>query len=121
MSRKAGRVTRAGSVNSAPYHAQWLALHGAKMASILSAGTTEAASSTFTLAAGESKTVYLTSAAGPGIASDIAADIQIASAGGEYFTLGTLTRAVPSYVVQAVGTFRVLRRKCSSAVGIEAN
>jgi hypothetical protein len=91
------------------------------MASILTAGTTEAASSTFTLAAGESKTLYLTDAAGPGLPQDIAADVQIASAGSEYFTIGTLTRANPAQVLTAVGTFRVLRRTCSTPVGIEAN
>ena len=90
------------------------------MASILAAGITNAASSTFTLAAGESKTVYLTAVGAP-IASDVSAEIQIASAAGDYTTLGALTRAVPSYVVQAVGTFRVLRWPCSTPVGIEAN
>lgn len=91
------------------------------MASILTAGTTEAASSTFTLAAGEAKTVYLTSATGPTLAADVAADIQIASAGSQYFTIGTLSRSAPAYVVEAVGTFRVLRHPCSTAVGVEAN
>jgi len=90
------------------------------MASILAAGITQAASSTFTLAAGESKTVYLTAVGAP-IADDATAQIQIASAAGDYTTLGALTRAVPSCVVQAVGTFRVLRWPCSTPVGIEAN
>jgi len=91
------------------------------MASILAAGITQAASSTFTLADGESKTVYLTAPSGAPIADDATAQIQIVSAAGDYTTIGTLTRAVPSYVVQAVGTFRVLRWPCSTPVGIEAN
>lgn len=91
------------------------------MASILTAGTTEAVSSTFTLAAGESATVYLTDAAGPGLPFDACADIQIASAGGEYFPFGTLTRTAPAQVLTAVGTFRVNRHPCATAVGIEKN
>jgi hypothetical protein len=91
------------------------------MASILTAGITEAASSTFTLAAGESATLYLTDDAGPSPAVDALADVQIASAGGEYFTVGSLTRTAPAQVLTAVGTFRVMRRPCSTPVGIEKN
>lgn len=91
------------------------------MASILAAGITEAASSTFTLAAGESATIYLTDDSGPGLPVDASADVQIASAGGQYFTIGTLSRDKPAQVLTAVGTFRVLRKPCSTPVGIEVN
>lgn len=91
------------------------------MASFLTAGTTEAASSTFTLAAGESATLYLIDAAGPGLPEDIVVDIQIASSATEYFNIGVLTRERPCLVLTAVGTFRVLRKVCSTAVGVDKN
>lgn len=91
------------------------------MATILAAGTTEAASSTFVLTAGQAATIYLTDAAGPGLPFDACADVQIASAGSQYFTVGTLTRSNPAVVLEAAGTFRVLRHACETAVAIEQN
>ena len=91
------------------------------MAAFLTAGTNEATSSTFTLAAGESTLLYLIDAAGPGLPEDIVVDIQVASSASEYFNIGVLTRQKPAQVLTAPGTFRVLRKACSTAVGVDRN
>jgi hypothetical protein len=91
------------------------------MAAFLTAGTTEAASSTFTLAAGESTLLYLIDAGGPGLPEDILVDIQVSSSATEYFNIGFLSRERPALVLTAPGTFRVLRRACSTAVGVDKN
>lgn len=91
------------------------------MAAFFTAATTELASSTWALAAGESCTLALTDAAGPALPDDAIVDIQIASTGGEYFNIGVLTKNRPALVLTAVGTFRLFRHVCSAAVGVEKN
>lgn len=91
------------------------------MAAFFTAATTELASSTFALAAGESATLYLIDAGGPGLPDDVVIDVQIASSATEYFNIGSLTKHRPSAVLTAVGTFRLFRHTCSSAVGVDKN
>jgi len=53
------------------------------MAELIAAGTTEADSADFTLAAGDQATLFLKDAAGPSVAADAIARLQIKSAAGE--------------------------------------
>lgn len=91
------------------------------MANILASGTSLADSSTFTLAAGESKTVYMVSSDFPN--PRCAADIQIQAADNSWTTISQLRGVVGETckVVQAVGTFRVQRRVSPKAFGVDAN
>ena len=91
------------------------------MAAFFTAATTELASSTFTLAAGESAGLYLIDAGGPGLPADAVIDIQIASSATEYFNIGVLTPQRPALVLTMVGTFRLYRHTCSAAVGVDKN
>lgn len=91
------------------------------MAAFFTAAATELASSTFALATGESATLYLIDAGGPGLPADAVVDIQIASSATEYFNIGVLTRDNPARVLTAVGTFRLFRHACSAAVGVDKN
>ncbi len=89
------------------------------MAELIAAGTTQAASADFTLAAGDQKTVFLKDAAGPRVAADAVAKVQIKSAAGEYFDVGQVDANGPAKMLGAPGTFRVLRLECSAAVGVD--
>ncbi len=91
------------------------------MAAFFTAATTELASSTFTLAAGESATLYLIDAAGPGLPEDAVIDVQIASSASEYFNVGSLTKHRPAAVLTGAGTYRLFRHLCSSAIGADKN
>lgn len=91
------------------------------MAAFLTAGTNEATSSTFTLAAGESTLLYLIDAAGPGLPEDIVVNIQVLSAASQPFNIGVLTSNHPAWVLSAPGTFQVERKACSTAVGVDRN
>ncbi|MCA0214520.1 MAG: hypothetical protein LCH79_15250 [Proteobacteria bacterium] len=89
------------------------------MAVILASGITDANSSDVTVASGFTATVFLTDAAGPVLPADAQAEIQIKSDGGEYFTVGRLTRDTPALVISGPGTYRVRRMACSSAILVE--
>jgi hypothetical protein len=89
------------------------------VANILASGTTQAASGEFTLAAGESTTLFVSSAAGSDANSAVQAKVQIKSAGGLWTTVGTLRRGQLAAVLNGAGTYRVLRMLTTTAFGIE--
>lgn len=89
------------------------------MANIIASGTSELASAEFTLAAGSVATVYL-----GGVEShskEPQARIQIKSDVGTWDTIATLTKDNRIHVIDAVGTFRVLRLANSVAFSVEKN
>lgn len=89
------------------------------MANILAAGTSLADSTEFTLAAGESATLLMIGSDYP--EQRCAADIQMQTSGSLWQTIGQLRFVAGecSKVLTAVGTFRVQRRACPKAVGID--
>jgi hypothetical protein len=89
------------------------------MAELIAAGTTEADSADFTLASGDQVTLFLKDAAGPRVASDAVAHLQIKSAAGEYFHVGHLDSYNPAKVLAAPGTYRVKRLAASAAYGVD--
>ncbi len=89
------------------------------MAELIAAGTAEADSADFTLAAGDQVTLFLKDAAGPQILADAEAIVQIKSAAGEYFSVGLLNAAGPAKVLAAPGTYRVKRLAASTAFGVD--
>ena len=89
------------------------------MAELIAAGTTEADSADFTLAAGDQATLFLKDAAGPSVAADAIARLQIKSAAGEYFNAGHLDSFNPAKILSAPGTYRVKRLAASSAFGVD--
>lgn len=92
------------------------------MAEILAAGTTELASSPFSVAAGETTTLYLkVTSANAVMPHDARAVLQLQEAGGAWQSLRQLDISNPAAVLTAVGTFRVVRQACSSAVGVDRN
>lgn len=56
----------------------------------IASGTTETTSSDITITAGSTALFYLVDAAGPSLAPDDRADIQIKASTGEYFPIGSL-------------------------------
>lgn len=89
------------------------------MAELIAAGTPEADSADFTLAAGDQATLFLKDAAGPSVAADAIARLQIKSAAGEYFNAGHLDSFSPAKVLSAPGTYRVKRLASSAAFGVD--
>jgi hypothetical protein len=88
------------------------------MANIIPSGTAEAASADFTLTAGTTTTLSVNDA--DGFVSPLAtAYIQIKSAAGAYCTIGQLDGNNPAQVLNATGTFRVLRLANNAAFGVE--
>lgn len=89
------------------------------MPELLASGTTELASSNFALTSGQSTTLTLFDAAGPVVPDDALVHIQELASNGQYMNLGDLTSSELSKVLTATGTFRVLRRRCSGAIGVD--
>ena len=87
---------------------------------ILAPGITALASTTFTLAAGESVTLTLKGADGTnkvrGLTSLL---LQKQKSNAEWQEFDTLGSAEPVQVLQAVGTFRLYRNACDTAVGAD--
>ena len=90
------------------------------MAELIASGTTEVNSSDIVVADGESTTVFLKSGTGGPIVNGAVASVQIKSSGGHYFTIGTLDKDAPAKVIQAPGTFRVVRYANGVAFGVDA-
>lgn len=84
-------------------------------ASIISNGATEASSSDFTLAAGESTTISIR-----GDAGDLGmAFIQCKQSDASYTDFGVLDRLHPVLVLAAIGTFKVKRAAGSTSFGVD--
>jgi hypothetical protein len=91
------------------------------MAELLASGTTAAQSGTFTLAAGESATLFLKAAVNNSIGADVRVGVEVQDAGGVWQPIGQLNVSVPAQVLTAVGTFRVNRQVCAAAIGVDKN
>ncbi len=90
------------------------------MASFLAAGTTATTSSDFALASGESATLFLVDADGTdGLPSGAIVEVQLKSAAGQYFTVGSLSYAAPAQVLEGVGTYRLKRALQLVAIGVD--
>ena len=76
------------------------------MAALLAVGTAAANSADFTLT-GEATSLFLVATAG--IVSDSVVEIQVKSAAGVYYPIGSLNQTMPMQVLSAPGTFRVAR------------
>jgi len=90
------------------------------MAELIASGTTEANSSDIVIADGESTTLFLKSGTGGPIVNGAMASVQIKSSGAHYFTIGSLDHYNPAKVIQAPGTFRVVRHANAVAFGVDA-
>jgi hypothetical protein len=80
--------------------------------------TNTATSADFTLFDGQSTTIFLKDATSNEVTADALALVQI-KAGEAYFTIGKLDVASPGRVLQAPGTFRVLKFNSPVAFGVE--
>jgi hypothetical protein len=89
------------------------------MSTLISSQTAESTSSDFTLAAGESTTLSLTSATTEALPAEAEARIQIKSTGGTYNTIGKLDTNNRVQVLSATGTFRVFKPMSGAAFGVE--
>lgn len=90
------------------------------MAELIAAGTTEVDSSDFTIADGESVTVFLKSGTGGRVVDGAKATVSIKSSGGHYFPVGELNHNAPAQVIQANGTFRVTRHANATSFGVDS-
>jgi len=88
------------------------------MAELLASSTAQTDSADFTLASGQTATLYLKDAAGESVDAHANVAIQIKS-GLEYFTIGSLNGARPCMVLDAVGTFRVRKFAAPVAFGVD--
>jgi hypothetical protein len=79
------------------------------MANIIPSGTTDTTSAEFTLASGESTTLFVTTPAGDEAVPGVAVKVQIKSAGGGWTTVGTLEAGRLAQVLTGAGTYRVWR------------
>lgn len=79
------------------------------MPNIIAVGTTALASAEFTLAAGDSTTLFLTSPTGVDATPDASAQVQIKAASGAWTTIGELRYGEPAKVLTGAGTYRVWR------------
>jgi hypothetical protein len=92
------------------------------MATLIATSTAGATSADIVLASGASATLSLVNGnAGDDVCTDAVAQIQVKSAGGNYFTIGQLDFMNKSLVLSATGTFRVLKPLSALAYGVENN
>lgn len=91
------------------------------MAELIAIGTAQADSADFTLAAGETATLYLKDSGGPQVSSTSIARVQIKSADGEYFNIGELNCREVAKVLSGAGTYRVRRLAADAPFGVDKN
>lgn len=89
------------------------------MSELVASGTTTANSNDFTIDAGASASLFLKSATSQVLPYDARATIQVKSADATYYDIGALTESDPMKVLQAAGTFRVVRIGASAAYGVD--
>lgn len=85
------------------------------VASIIADGITEANSSDFTLAAGESATLSIRGAGGPGAK----VKIQLKASDSTYDDFGYLDSQNRVVVLSAIGTFRCVKLAATTAYGVD--
>lgn len=88
------------------------------MAELLASSTANAVSADFTLIDGQSTLLLLKDAIGEAVCPDAVARIQVKS-GTKYFTIGMLDVTNPARVLQAPGTFRVVKFPSTAAFGVD--
>jgi hypothetical protein len=88
------------------------------MAELIPVGDSEQASADFTLAVGESATLFLKGGIGNYVPAGSQAFVQIKS-GGQYLNVGELTAIEGAKVLDAPGTFRVLRAVAAAPFGVD--
>jgi hypothetical protein len=89
-------------------------------AELLPFAATADESDDFTLAAGESCTLFLKDAGGAnGLPDSALVTVQVKSSDTEYFDIGVLTRYEPAKALASPGTFRVARPAQAAAVGVD--
>ena len=89
------------------------------MAELIAPSTTTAASADFTLTDGQSTTIFLKDADSTKAHPNAVACIQIKSADGQYFEVGVVDVTEPARVLQAPGTFRVVKYPAPLAYGVD--
>jgi hypothetical protein len=88
------------------------------MAEIIAPTTSSGTSADFTLADGDSTTIFLKDADSNSVPADAVAVVQIKS-GTQYFSIGVVDVSAPAKVLQAPGTFRVFKHVSSTSVGVD--
>lgn len=76
---------------------------------ILAVNTTAADSSDVVVAAGDTLTVCLKDAAGPGVLGGALVRISLKDDAGQYFQVDTLSGSKPALVITGAGTYRFTR------------
>jgi sarcosine oxidase gamma subunit len=89
------------------------------MAAIIASGTSELASSDIVVVAGTPTTIFVNDANGKLVPEDVRVAIQIKAASGQYMTVAELSRALPAIVIDGPGTYRALRKVCTTAVAVD--
>jgi hypothetical protein len=89
------------------------------MANIIASGTADAVSAEFTLAAGDSTTLFITSPTGDEGTPGVVAKVQIKAASGAWTTVGELRYGQLARVLSGAGTYRVWRPATGMAFGVE--
>ena len=82
-------------------------------------GTSDTPSTEFTVTTGTEVFLFLVNEAGGNITPFARADIQLKSSDGQWFNQVALTGANPGSYLGAGGPYRVVRRRCDSAFGVE--
>lgn len=89
------------------------------MANIIPTSVNTATSADFTLSDGQSTTLFLKDAESSAVCPEALALVQIKDDLGQYFTIGKLDVVNPGRVLQAPGTFRVLKFNAPRAYGVD--
>lgn len=89
------------------------------MAELIATGTTDLDSSEFTLSAADSVTLSLKSATDPNIPAGAQAVILLKTSASTFVRLGFLNEQMPAQVLLAPGTYKVTRRACATAYGVD--
>ena len=89
------------------------------MAELIATGTAQADSSDFTLADGQSTTIFLKDASSDSVPAQCAANVQIKSADSVYYTIHVITDRCPAIVLDAPGTYRVRKQASITTFGVD--
>lgn len=89
------------------------------MAELIATSVDTATSADFTVLDGASATLFLKDAVSTKVHPDACASVQIKSADNQYFEIGILDVTTPARVLQAPGTFRVVKYSAPVAYGVD--
>lgn len=88
------------------------------MATLIASGTAAAESAEFTLASSDVVTLSLFSASDPEI-PDLAQGVIMMKTSGSFIRVGFLDQRTPALALSAPGTYKVIRRECKVAFGVD--